>query len=81
MLGQANRAINLAPDYPNVYPLKAAYLALSRRPNEALGAADAGLAINPNIPALHQARALAENSLGRYEQILCGWTAAGPLVG
>ncbi len=41
---------------------------LTRRPGEALGAADVGLAINPNIPALYQARALAENSLGRYEQ-------------
>ena len=68
VLGPANRAINLAPDYPNGYSSKAVYLALSRRANEALGAADAELAVNPNVPYLYQARALAENSLGRYEQ-------------
>jgi adenylate cyclase len=51
-----------------VYTIKAFYLALTRRAEEALGAADAGLALNPNIPALYQARGLAENSLGRYEQ-------------
>jgi adenylate cyclase len=68
VLGQANRAINLAPDYANVYPLKAVYLALSGRADEALRSADAGLAINPNIPFLYQARGVAENSLGRYEQ-------------
>ena len=67
VLGPANRAINLAPDYPN-YSTKAVYLALSRRANEALGVADAGLAVNANVPYLYQARALAENSLGRYEQ-------------
>jgi adenylate cyclase len=68
VLGPANRAINLGPDYPNGYSTKAVYLALSRRANEALGVADAGLAVNPNVPYLYQARALAENSLGRYEQ-------------
>jgi tetratricopeptide (TPR) repeat protein len=68
VLGQANRAIALDPDNRRAYWAKADYLVLSRRPGEALGAADAGLAINPNIPALYQARALAENSLGRYEQ-------------
>ncbi|HEX9168157.1 MAG TPA: tetratricopeptide repeat protein, partial [Roseiarcus sp.] len=67
VLGQANRAISLAPDYPDVYSTKAIYLALTRRADEALGAADAGLALNPNIPYLYQARGLAENSLGRYE--------------
>ena len=39
VLGQANRAINLAPDYANAYPLKAIYSALSRRAKEALGSA------------------------------------------
>ena len=68
VLGPANRAINLAPDDPAGYSTKAVYLALSRRANEALGVADAGLAVNPNVPYLYQARALAENSLGRYEQ-------------
>ena len=68
VLGQANRALSLAPDYPNVYSIKAVYLALTRRADEALGSADAELALNPNIPYLYQARGLAENSLGRYEQ-------------
>jgi adenylate cyclase len=43
-------------------------LGLSRRPKEALDAADAGLAINPNDIGLLTARAIAENSLGQYEQ-------------
>jgi adenylate cyclase len=68
MLGQANRAISLAPDNANVYWVKAIYLALTRRAEEALGAANAGLALNPTIPAGYQGRGLAENSLGRYEQ-------------
>jgi len=68
VLGQASQAIGLDPDNVRAYYIKAFYLALSRRDNEALGAAAAGLAINPNIPTLYQARALAENSLGRYEQ-------------
>ena len=68
ILGPANRAINLAPDDPGGYFPKARYLGLSRRPNEALGAADAGLAINPNDVGLLIDRAIAENSLGRYEQ-------------
>ena len=68
ILGPANRAINLTRDDPGVYFAKAQYLSLSRRPTEALGAADAGLAINPNDVGLLIARAIAENSLGHYEQ-------------
>ena len=68
ILGQANRAINLAPDYANLYWVKAFYLALTRRADEALRVADTGLALNPNIPALYHARGFAENSSGRYEQ-------------
>jgi adenylate cyclase len=68
VLGPADRAIALDPDNSRAYWAKADCLALTRRPDEALGVTDAGLAINPNIPALYQARALAENSLGRYEQ-------------
>ena len=49
ILGPADRAIALAPDDPNVYFAKGEYLGLSRRSSEALGAADAGLAINPNF--------------------------------
>jgi TolB-like protein/class 3 adenylate cyclase len=68
VLGQANRAINLAPNNPSGYSPKAFYLVLSGRPTQAVSAANAGLAVNPNFVALHQARAMAENSLGRYEE-------------
>ena len=49
VLEQASRAIALAPDNVRAYFVKAIYLATSGRPTEALGAADAGLAINPNF--------------------------------
>ena len=68
VLGQASRAIALAPDNVRAYFVKAIYLATSGRPTEALGAADAGLAINPNFVLLLSPRAAAENSLGRFEQ-------------
>jgi adenylate cyclase len=68
VLGQASRAIALAPDNVRAYFVKAIYLATSRRPTEALGAADAGLSINPNFVLLLSPRAAAENSLGRFEQ-------------
>ena len=41
---------------------------MSGRPGEGLGAADAGLAVNPNYVPLLMPRAVAENSLGRHEQ-------------
>jgi Xaa-Pro aminopeptidase len=53
VLEQANRAINLAPDDPYVYYPKANFLALSGRPSEAVGAADAVLAVNPNDVLLY----------------------------
>jgi adenylate cyclase len=68
ILAQADRAINLAPDYANLYWVKAFYLALTRRAEEALGVADAGLSLNPNIPSLYHARGFAEISSGHYEQ-------------
>jgi adenylate cyclase len=68
VLGQANRAIALAPDNLRAYLVKADYLSLSRRYNEALGVTDAGLAINPNDVLLLEPRTTAENSLGRFEQ-------------
>src|SRR5208282_1585496 len=68
IIGPANKAINLAPDNPGVYFAKAQYLGLSRRPSEALDAANAGLAVNPNDVGLLVAHAIAENSLGGYEQ-------------
>jgi adenylate cyclase len=69
ILGQANRAIFLDPDNVRAYDDKALYLSLvSHRSSEALGVADAGLAINPNFAPLFVARIVAENSLGRFEQ-------------
>jgi len=68
VLGQANRAIVLAPDNLRAYRVKAGYLGLTRRFNEALGVSDAGLASNPNFAALYIPRTAAENSLGRFEQ-------------
>ena len=68
ILGQANRAIALAPDNVWAYYVKSGYLTISQRANEGLSAADAGLAINPDDPPLYRARSLAENALGRYEQ-------------
>ena len=68
VLGQANRAIALAPDNVRAYFVKALYLSNSRRPSEGLRAADAGLAINPNFVLLLGARAIAENMLGGFDQ-------------
>src|ERR1019366_3293535 len=67
ILGQANRAIAVAPDNVRAYYAKSIYLFL-RRPNEALGAADAGLAVNSNYANLYEARGFAEVNLGRFEQ-------------
>jgi TolB-like protein/Tfp pilus assembly protein PilF len=67
-LGQADRAIALAPDNVRGYYVKGTYLSLSRRPREGLAAADAGLAVNPNFVMLFNPRINAELSLGRYAQ-------------
>ncbi len=68
LLGQANQAIEHDPNNPYVYYPKALYLALSGRPREALGATDAGLAVDQNFVLLYLPRAIAENSLGRFDQ-------------
>jgi adenylate cyclase len=68
ILGQADRAIALAPDNVWAYYVKSLYLTISQRANEGLSAADAGLAINPDDPPLYRARGAAELALGRYEQ-------------
>ena len=67
VLGQADRAIVLAPDNVRAYYVKAIYLSDSSRPSEAVSVADAGLAINPNFVPLYLARAQGENLLGRFE--------------
>ena len=49
MLGQADRAIALAPDTLWAYYVKCVYLYYSHRADKAIDAADAGLAIDPNF--------------------------------
>jgi hypothetical protein len=68
VLGQADRAITLAPDNIRGYFVKGFYLSESRRPREGLAAAEAGLAINPNFVMLFLPRIVAELGLGRFEQ-------------
>jgi adenylate cyclase len=67
-LGQADRAITLAPDNVRGYFVKGMYLGGSRRPREGLAAAEAGLAVNPNFVMLFLPRVIGELGLGRYEQ-------------
>ena len=68
ILGQADRAIALAPDYDLPYDAKSAYLSSSRRYDEGIRVADAGLAVNPNRPDFHVTRASAEISLGHFDE-------------
>jgi TolB-like protein/Flp pilus assembly protein TadD len=68
IIDQADRAIALAPDNMRAYAAKSFYLADTGRANEALRAADAGLAIDPNNAPLLDTRTLAEIVLGRFEQ-------------
>jgi adenylate cyclase len=68
VLGQANRAIALAPNNVRAYFVKSTYLGTTRRASEALGVADAGLAINPNFVLLLAPRAGAEIAVGRFDQ-------------
>ena len=68
ILGQADRAIAIAPDYDLPYDAKSAYLGVSRRYDEAIRAANAGLAVNPNKASFHVTRAGAEISLGHFDE-------------
>jgi adenylate cyclase len=68
ILGQADRAIALAPDYDLSYWVKSGYLDNSHRFDEAVSAADAGLAVNPNNPYFHLDRASAEIALGHFDE-------------
>ena len=51
IIGQADRAIALAPQTEEAYYAKSQYLAMTHRADEALRAAEAGLAANPNFGA------------------------------
>ncbi len=68
MLGQVDRAIALAPNNLWAYYVQSIYLRYLHRPNEALDAANTGLAINPNSALLYGSRSHAEVYLGRYDQ-------------
>jgi adenylate cyclase len=68
ILAQADRSIALAPDNLWAYYAKCLYLFLSHRASEAVGVADAGLAVNPNFAPLYSSRGVAETSLGSFEQ-------------
>ncbi len=67
VLGQVDRAIALAPDNLWAYFVKSNYLNSTRQPNQGLGAADEGLAVNPNYAPLYVVRAYAEIGLGRFD--------------
>jgi tetratricopeptide (TPR) repeat protein len=68
VIGQADRAIALASDTMDAYRVKSSHLSISRRFDEAIRTADAGLAINPNYAPLYGTRSMANASLGRFEQ-------------
>jgi TolB-like protein len=68
VLVPANRALAIDRDNVQAYYIKGNYLALSGRPGEAMGVSNAGLAVDPNFVPLYVIRAVAENSLGQYEQ-------------
>jgi adenylate cyclase len=68
VLGQADRAIALAPRTPWNYSAKVVWLAMTSRAKEALGVANAEIAINPNYAAAYSYRALAESNLRQFEQ-------------
>jgi hypothetical protein len=72
VFGQADRSIALARDNAFAYQVKCYYyLIVSRRPEEALRAAEAALAINPNSPSAHMARADAESYLRNKRNRMC----------
>ena len=68
ILGQVDRSIALVRDNPQAYWVKSGYLTSSRRPNEGLRAADAGLAIDPNDANLLAQRSNTESNLRQFEQ-------------
>ena len=68
ILGQADRSSTLDRDNMQAYLAKSFYLLVSRRPNDALRAADAGLAIDPNSAPLLATRSISETYLRQFEQ-------------
>jgi adenylate cyclase len=70
IVGQADRAIALAPDDPRGYNPKSSYLRMTNRASESIQVADDGLATNPNSSQLYTARSQAEIGLGRFDQAI-----------
>ena len=68
ILGTADRAITLDRDNIQAYLAKSFYLLVSSRPSEALRAANAGLAIDPNSASLLATRSIAETYLHQFKQ-------------
>jgi adenylate cyclase len=68
IIGQADRAIAIAPDTLFAYTTKSQYLSLTGRVNEALRVADAQIAVNSNYPSGYANRAQAEINLDQFEQ-------------
>jgi adenylate cyclase len=68
ILDLVDRAIALDRGNIHAYRTKGQYLALSGRPEDAVRAFDAGLAIDPNAAELLALRGNAEDYLGRFEQ-------------
>jgi adenylate cyclase len=68
VLGQADRAIALAPRTPWNYSAKVNWLTMTGRAKEALRVADAEVAINPNYAAAYSYRANAQRFLRQFEQ-------------
>jgi tetratricopeptide (TPR) repeat protein len=70
ILGLSERAIELDPNNVTAYIAKAFYAGFAQNWNEVIRIANAGLAIDPNSPALYAARGTAEGLLGRYDDRL-----------
>src|SRR5215831_12987189 len=68
ILGLVDRAIALDRGNIHAYWTKGQYLTVSSRPEDAVRAFDAGLAIDPNAAGLLALRGNAEDYLGRFEQ-------------
>jgi TolB-like protein len=68
IIGQADRAIAIAPDTLFAYTAKSQYLSHTGRVNEALRVADAQIAANSNYPSGYANRGQAEIYLGQFEK-------------
>ena len=68
ILGQADRSIALARDDARPYFVKSQYLKDLHRLDEALRAAEAGLAVSPNSAHMLATRAITEIYIGNFEQ-------------